>query len=852
MDSSLPAKLSPQEILRIRNSQQKKIEERITNISFADVEDICIDYVRKIEPPVRKVLLEIKKGGSSPKWAKQMLEIGVKRTLVLGIFGILSTMQEPKDDLDRYECVANKAVGYIATRAQKIYGFQMGTVKERKKNKLFAWNLIHALVMSNFITIKCMGSGKKKLNFLALTSDGKDLLYRGHKVLRDPIMSPMLVHPIDHHMGVHGMGGRVTSSLRRTIKQKWKIVQSAALCEALNHLQSTKWMINEHVWNVVTHANVFGNDIKKWENFVKGHEAQTQIITALDLATSLIDRIEDFPGDDSHFYHSWEAGPRGRLYSSCPYLSPQGGDLNRGLIRFAEPKPITEKGFKWLKVYIAGLFKGVDLRRGKKIPDGFTWNKIKQINPSIPEMIEWFDENEMILLAIGERPMEFINIWWNDRDKNDLRKRVPFGKKKSYFQRVAATHDYWQALKTGKSSIAVILDGTCNGQQHVAAIMRERKHAKLVDLLPGYNEVDFYERVAVEVSALIALPTNEVPIKELTSGEHNFLNLNSEDFTTRSFAKKPVMVLGYGAGDWAVYKEIFDEAGRKSIENRKKLNKNKIWKIRIEIKAQEGKGKIDEEWLKDARQEVAEIQAINDSFPAIWRKYDKAKKSIALPGPESILNGSELLEGKKIFDVVFNIAKLYFEAFNIVAASTIVVRESLEECVNRSESPIEWNTLAGFTIKHRHKKIDQVDEKYKDKNGVVKTRKANRQLTATNKWGTKSRKIRIAQYFDDQFDKEKMKRSVSPNFIHSLDASHMILTINEMAKQGVQCFQMIHDAFGTHAENCDLMHETVRKTFVQLHEDDPFHRLLEKYGVEIPKKGDLDLDEILKSEYIIH
>jgi DNA-directed RNA polymerase len=48
------------------------------------------------------------------------------------------------------------------------------------------------------------------------------------------------------------------------------------------------------------------------------------------------------------------------------------------------------------------------------------------------------------------------------------------------------------------------------------------------------------------------------------------------------------------------------------------------------------------------------------------------------------------------------------------------------------------------------------------------------------------------------------------------------------------------------------MHETVRKTFVQLHKDDPFHRLLEKYGVEIPKKGDLDLDEILKSEYIIH
>jgi DNA-directed RNA polymerase len=48
------------------------------------------------------------------------------------------------------------------------------------------------------------------------------------------------------------------------------------------------------------------------------------------------------------------------------------------------------------------------------------------------------------------------------------------------------------------------------------------------------------------------------------------------------------------------------------------------------------------------------------------------------------------------------------------------------------------------------------------------------------------------------------------------------------------------------------MHEIVRKTFVQLHKESPFDRLLERYGVEIPKKGDFDLDEILKSEYIIH
>lgn len=47
---------------------------------------------------------------------------------------------------------------------------------------------------------------------------------------------------------------------------------------------------------------------------------------------------------------------RGRAYPIPPHLNHIGDDLSRGLLRFAEAKPLGERGLRWLKIHLANLY----------------------------------------------------------------------------------------------------------------------------------------------------------------------------------------------------------------------------------------------------------------------------------------------------------------------------------------------------------------------------------------------------------------------------------------------------------------------------------------------------------------
>ena len=44
---------------------------------------------------------------------------------------------------------------------------------------------------------------------------------------------------------------------------------------------------------------------------------------------------------------------RGRAYPMHPYLNHMGDDVSRGLLTFAEAKPLGKTGFMWLKVHVS-------------------------------------------------------------------------------------------------------------------------------------------------------------------------------------------------------------------------------------------------------------------------------------------------------------------------------------------------------------------------------------------------------------------------------------------------------------------------------------------------------------------
>ena len=67
----------------------------------------------------------------------------------------------------------------------------------------------------------------------------------------------------------------------------------------------------------------------------------------------------------------------------------------------------------------------------------------------------------------------------------------------------------------------------------------------------------------------------------------------------------------------------------------------------------------------------------------------------------------------------------------------------------------------------------------------------------------------------------------SPNFVHSLDATHMMLTAINCAQQGLT-FASVHDSYWTHAADVEKMNRTIRETFIALHESNVLKKLDEE------------------------
>jgi len=97
---------------------------------------------------------------------------------------------------------------------------------------------------------------------------------------------------------------------------------------------------------------------------------------------------------------------------------------------------------------------------------------------------------------------------------------------------------------------------------------------------------------------------------------------------------------------------------------------------------------------------------------------------------------------------------------------------------------------------------------------------------------------------------------LAPSFVHSLDASHLMLTVNAARKLGVTSFAMVHDCYGTVAADAPVLAEVLREQFVKMYEQhDPLRDLrdgLVALGVEVPalpERGTLDVSLVRKSDY---
>lgn len=111
--------------------------------------------------------------------------------------------------------------------------------------------------------------------------------------------------------------------------------------------------------------------------------------------------------------------------------------------------------------------------------------------------------------------------------------------------------------------------------------------------------------------------------------------------------------------------------------------------------------------------------------------------------------------------------------------------------------------------------------------------------------------IRIAEKRDIP-DSGRHASGMAPNFVHSLDAAHLHLTVASLAEQGITSIMAVHDDLGCHAANADVLFKTIRQEFVDMYtEHDPVQELCSKYDylTDPPSKGSLNIEEVLLSDY---
>ncbi len=101
------------------------------------------------------------------------------------------------------------------------------------------------------------------------------------------------------------------------------------------------------------------------------------------------------------------------------------------------------------------------------------------------------------------------------------------------------------------------------------------------------------------------------------------------------------------------------------------------------------------------------------------------------------------------------------------------------------------------------------------------------------------------------------EKGIVPNLVHSLDAAHLMRTIQRLRSQKFRDFAVIHDGYAMHACDVDALHETLRAEFVAIYSKPVlpgvFLRAMDirrgRFAVPAPASGNFKIDQVLNSLY---
>ncbi|CAK9168888.1 unnamed protein product [Ilex paraguariensis] len=281
--------------------------------------------------------------------------------------------------------------------------------------------------------------------------------------------------------------------------------QMQKVYEALDTLGNTKWRVNKRVLSVVESiwaagGNIAGlvnrenvpipekhsedlGELKIWKWNVRKAKKINQERHSQRCDTELKLSVARKMKDEEGFYYPHNLDFRGRAYPMHPHLNHLSSDLCRGVLEFAEGRPLGKSGLRWLKIHLANLYAGgVD----KLSYDGrlaFVDNRLNEI------------------LDSADNPLNG-NRWW-------LTAEDPF-------QCLAACINLSEAMKSSSphtviSHLPIHQDGSCNGLQHYAALGRDTLEAAAVNLVARDKPGDVYSEIAARVHDIMKRDSTKDP-----------------------------------------------------------------------------------------------------------------------------------------------------------------------------------------------------------------------------------------------------------------------------------------------------------------------------------------------------
>ena len=489
--------------------------------------------------------------------------------------------------------------------------------------------------------------------------------------------------------------------------------QNTVWCRAAEKLQQSPWKINKPVYEALrANQAMFLNDVPHEDpkEDKRRISKNSEFLGVMRFASQIVDKYDDF-------YQEVYLDYRGRIYFHEKFMHFQSSDPAKGMMMFAEGKPLDQTGQYWLAVHTATSYNetyDVDAipewceadYRSHLEHEGLDSISVDKF--TLDDRVRWTNANMDTIIEAGgvshlfeeaEEPVSFLACcleWYNF----------------SVCEGVYLSH------------LPVPVDGSNNGWQHLGAISKDPRTGKLVGLVTQEIQQDFYVKTAKQLLEIDDPKLNAMPTKHVRKG----------------ISKRGSMTRAYSAG-----------AGTIGYN---------MWRDCRTYKFDELYG-IEESDCKRWANELIKAINIVCSGPLSTMEYLQKLAAFQIGTYKKYRDGEPA--GKEYFELQKELSKLWSADEKDLERIEELLEEAKEYysvlVEGNGKKSIRWTTPSQF---------DVVYEKYREDDFKCRGTINGKQIKHV---------IRIKTAVPDM---RGFMCGISPNYVHSMDAAHMALVIDRL------------------------------------------------------------------------